>query len=60
MNYRQATDILDRRREGADFSEITINMALELTGDLINHDFERAQAIAVQRLLERQSVRKPW
>lgn len=60
MNYQQATDILDRRREGADFSEITINIALELTGDLIDDDYERAQNAAMQRLLERQGMRSPW
>ncbi len=60
MNYQQAIDILDRRREGADFSEITINIALELTGDLIDDDYERAQNAAMQRLLERQGMRSPW
>lgn len=60
MNYHQAVDILDRRREGADFSEVTVNMALELTGDLTGDDYEREQAAAVQRVLERQGMRSPW
>ena len=33
MNYEQANQILDRTREGWEFSEFVILRALELTGD---------------------------
>ena len=33
MNYYQAHNILDEVREGAQYSEAMINIALELTGD---------------------------
>jgi hypothetical protein len=33
MNYEQANRILDRTREGWQFSEFVITRALELTGD---------------------------
>jgi len=34
MNHDQANRILDRTREGWQFSEFVINRALELTGDI--------------------------
>lgn len=33
MNYYQAHNLLDEVREGAQYSQATINKALELTGD---------------------------
>jgi hypothetical protein len=33
MNYEQANRILDRTREGWEFSEFVVLRALELTGD---------------------------
>ena len=40
MNYEQATKILDRLRDGWQFSEFVTLRALELTGD---YDPERGQ-----------------
>lgn len=57
MNYHQAVDILDRRREGADFSEFTVNMALELTGDLCDNDYIKAQE-SLQRMQQCQILRE--
>ena len=34
MNYEQANQILDRAKEGQQFSLFVINRALELTGDI--------------------------
>jgi len=34
MNYKQANNLLDDVREGANYSVQMINKALELTGDL--------------------------
>lgn len=35
MNYKQANNLLDDVREGANYSVQMINKALELTGDLL-------------------------
>ena len=34
MNYFEAHDVLDERREGADMPEEMVTRALELTGDI--------------------------
>ena len=41
MNYEQANRILDRTKDGFQFSEFTVRKALELTGDIDPDGSER-------------------
>ena len=45
MTHSEAHILLDRRREGADIDLATINVALELTGDLEHVAFSLADAV---------------
>jgi hypothetical protein len=49
MTYKQANEILDERRAGADVSERQILKALELTGDY-NCDFNPELTAALHEL----------
>lgn len=42
MTYSEAMLILDQRRNGQEFSQATINKALEMTGDLDHIPFSLA------------------
>lgn len=42
MTYSEAMLILDQRRNGQEFSQSTINQALEMTGDLEHIPFSLA------------------
>ena len=42
MNHEQAHKILDRAKDGEQFSSFTINQALYLTGDLGIHERDRS------------------
>jgi hypothetical protein len=51
MTYEQANRILDRTREGWQFSEFVITRALELTGD-----YEPTRSSGVEKTLPKESV----
>ena len=58
MNYRQANNLLDDVREGANYSVQMINKALELTGDLLESGaIERLGGARVDQALQGQSER---
>ena len=58
MNYRQAQNILDEVREGANYSIQTINKALELTGDLMESgSTERLRSPRVDQAIQKESQR---
>ena len=58
MNYRQAQNLLDEVREGAQYSVQMINKALELTGDLMESGaIERLGGSRVDSPLSGQSER---
>jgi len=42
MNHEQAHKILDRAKDGEQFSSFTINQALYLTGDIGIHERDRS------------------
>jgi len=48
VNYEQAHRILDRYKDGEQFSSFTINQALYLTGDLGIYERERSTGVALQ------------
>jgi|Laugrespbdmm15dd_1035085.scaffolds.fasta_scaffold48456_2 hypothetical protein len=41
MSHYEATKILDKIKDGADYTLATINQALFLTGDIDEHQFSR-------------------
>lgn len=54
MNYEQAHKILDRAKDGEQFSIFTINQALFLTGDIGVH--ERDRSAGMDRTIQHQEI----
>lgn len=58
MNYKQANNLLDEVREGANYSVQMINKALELTGDLLESGaIERLGSTGMDQALQGQDKR---
>ena len=58
MNYKQANNLLDDVREGANYSVQMINKALELTGDLLESGaIERLGSAGVDSPIQGQNER---
>ena len=55
MTHHEANRILDRAREGQQFSEFVILRALELTGD-----YEGNGSIGMDQTLQKESARGRW
>jgi hypothetical protein len=54
MNHEQAHQILDKYRDGEQYSSFTINQALYLTGDIGVH--ERERGAGMDRTIQHQEI----
>ncbi|MFZ9069370.1 MAG: hypothetical protein ACO23R_18530 [bacterium] len=59
MNFYQANKILDRVRDGENYSIQTINKALELTGDLEPRGIEELGSSGMDQQVQEEDQR-PW
>ena len=48
MTYEQAQKILDRVREGVHYPDSIVDFALQLTGDIEEHQAQRSQRMATE------------